>query len=272
LPLISTTLFKIMVTIQFVIVIFPGAGQQGMGAAIAGNSLFSLAAWRHILDLSYRIEVSTRTFMLYKRNQVEDAIYRIFRASDERARELKLRMKRLLVTDRRLILKKGSEKRFAFFSQEPPGSGTEVMFSDYEAFALIAGLRLLEHGIPQATVVSVLRQLRPDLENANRETLKKDPKRLFDPAAVKALAKPGMIATDNIAPIFLVVLKLPDSTADQVHAVMTVCRGHDEVTTFIRKHAATGLGATMFEFAGLMHRLSKALSETRPVKRGRSSI
>jgi hypothetical protein len=210
--------------------------------------------------------------MLYKRNQVDDAICRIFKADDERARELKLRLKRLLVTDRRLVRKKKTEKRFAFFSQEAPGSGTEVMFSDYEAFALLAGLRLLEHGIPQATVVSVLRELRPDLQNAYRDTLKKDPKSLFDPAAVKAMAKPGMIATDNTAPVFLVVLKLPESTADQVHAVMTVCRAQDEATAFMTKYAVDGLGATMFEFAGSMHRLSKALSETRPVRRGRSSI
>jgi hypothetical protein len=210
--------------------------------------------------------------MLYKRNQVDDAICRIFKADDERARELKLRLKRLLVTDRRLVRKKGAEKRFAFFSQEAPGSGTEVMFSDYEAFALLAGLRLLEHGIPQATVVSILRELRPDLQNAYRDTLKKDPKSLFDPAAVKAMAKPGMIATDNTAPVFLVVLKLSDSTADQVRAVMTVCRGQDEATAFMTKYAVDGLGATMFEFAGSMHRLSKALSETRPVRRGRSSI
>jgi len=208
----------------------------------------------------------------YKRNQVEDAICLIFAADDERTRELKLRLKRLLVTDRRLVRKKGADERYAFFSQEAPGSGTEVMFSDYEAFALLAGLRLLEHGIPQATVLSILRQLRLDLESAYQETLKKDQVTLFDPKVVKAMAKPGMIATDNTAPVFLVVVKLPDSTADQVHAVMTVCRGHDEATAFIRKHPVPGLGATMFEFAGLMHRLSKALSKTRPVKRGRSTI
>jgi hypothetical protein len=210
--------------------------------------------------------------MPYKRNQVEDAVCRIFGAHDERARELKLRLKRLLVTDRRLVRIKGAGQRFAFFSQEAPGSGTEVMFSNYEAFALLAGLRLLEHGIPQAAVVIVLRRLRPDLENAYRDTLKKNSKSLFDPAAVKAMAKPGMIAPDNTAPVFLLVLKLPDSTADEIHAVMAICRGQDEATAFIKKYSVAGLGATMFEFAGLMHRLSKALSETRPVKRGRSSI
>jgi hypothetical protein len=223
-------------------------------------------------SLSHNFEVSTRTSMLYKRNQVADAICRIFEADGERARELKLRLKRLLVTDRRLVRRKATERRFAFFSQEAPGSGTEVMFSDYEAFALLAGLRLLEHGIPQATVVGVLRQLRPDFDNAYRDTLKKDPKSLFDPKAVKAMARPGMIATDNTAPVFLVVAKLPDSTAERVSAAMTVCRGHDEATIFIRKHTVAGPGATIFEFAGLMHRLAKALSETRPIRRGRASF
>ena len=40
------------------------------------------------------------------------------------------------------------------------------MFSDYEAFALLAGLMTLEHGMPQAVVVRVLRQVRSDLERA----------------------------------------------------------------------------------------------------------
>ena len=80
--------------------------------------------------------------MLYKRNQVEDAVCRIFRADDERARELKLRLKRLLVTDRRLVRGKATEKPFAFFSQEAPGSGTEVMFSltmKHSLFSLALG-------------------------------------------------------------------------------------------------------------------------------------
>lgn len=242
-------------------------------ALISGNPILSFVSHGFETWLSSTIEVTIDTSMhSYKRNQVEDAVCLIFAADDERARELKLRLKRLLVTDRRLVRKKRADKRYAFFSQEAPGSGTEVMFSDYEAFALLAGLRLLEHGIPQATVVSILRQLRLDLESAYQETLKKDQVTLFDPKAVKTMAKPGMIATDNTAPVFLVVVKLPNSTADQVHAVMTVCRGHDEATAFIKKHPVPGLGATMFEFAGLMHRLSKALSKTRPLKRGRSTI
>ena len=37
------------------------------------------------------------------------------------------------------------------------------MFSSYEAFALLAALIVLEHGIPQAKVVSILQRVRSDL-------------------------------------------------------------------------------------------------------------
>ena len=113
----------------------------------------------------------------YKWNQVEEAISRTLAAKDARVGELKLRLKRLLVTDRRRKRRLGdkSDSRYAFYSQKSPGSGIEVMFSDYEAFALLAALTLLEHGIPQATVVSILRQVRSDLETAHREKLEKRP-------------------------------------------------------------------------------------------------
>lgn len=212
----------------------------------------------------------------FKRNQVEEAICRTFGAKNARGRELKLRIKRLLVTDRRLArpknARKGPAASHAFYSQEGPGSGVEVMFTGYEAFALLAGLILLEHGIPQATVVDVLRQVRSDLETAHRDTLRKDPGVLFDKIAVQAMAKPGLIATDNAHPIFLVFVKLSGSTVDKVHAVITVCRGHEELNAFVQKHSVPGLGATFFEFVTLMHRLATNLSKTRPIKRGRSTI
>jgi len=215
----------------------------------------------------------------YKWNQVEESIGRTLGANDARFRELKLRLKRLLVTDRRLGRRKrrlGNKagSRYAFYSQEAPGSGTEVMFSDYEAFALLAALRVLEHGIPQATVVDILRQVRWDLETAYTESMQKDPRELFDPEAVLAMARPGMIAADSTNPVFLAFVKLSGSAVSdgKVRALVTVCRGHDELTAFIRKHSAPSVGATFFEFVGLMHKLANNLSQTQPIKRGRSTI
>ena len=212
----------------------------------------------------------------FKRNQVEEAIWRTLGAKDARVAELKLRLHRLLVTDRRLGRGKrgrnAGDSRYAFYRQEPPGSGVEVMFSGFEAFALLVGIMLLEHGIPQATVVSILRQVHRDLETAHAQRLKMDRKALFDPQAVRGLVKPGMIATDNTAPVFLAFVRLSGSEVDgKVREAITVCRGHAELVAFITKHSLPGLGATFFELVSLMWKLADNLEQTQPIKRGRAS-
>jgi hypothetical protein len=184
-------------------------------------------------------------------------------------------MKRLLVADRRLGRgKRADDKadhRYAFYSQRPQGSGVEVMFTGYEAFALLAALIVLEHGLPQAKVVSILREIRPDFEVAHRDTLQKDPKELFDQHSVRAVARPGMFAVDNIAPVFLAFVKL-DIGKGLMRAFIAVRRGLDGLGEFLRDHSIPGSGATHFEFTGLMHTLAGNLSQTRPIQRGRSTI
>jgi hypothetical protein len=221
------------------------------------------------------IEVIIQSFMMrYKRNQVEEAIVRTLGAEDARVDELKLKMKRLLVTDRRLRRSKRSDdksdRRYAFYSEAPRGSGVEVMFGDYEAFAILAGLVVLEHGLPQAKVVGMLREVRSDFEAAHRDTLQKDPKELFDPHLVRAMARPGMFDVDNIAPVFLAFVKL-DIGKERVRAFIAVCRGLDGLGEFLRDHSILGSGTTPFEFTRLMHSLANNLSRTQPIKRGRST-
>jgi hypothetical protein len=206
----------------------------------------------------------------FKRNQVEEAIFRTLGAQGERVDELRFRIKRLLVTDRNSGCDAHSEeegdRHYAFFSQEPPGSGTEVKFSGYEAFALLAATMLLEHGLPQAAVVKVMRQVRARLEAAHAQTLKKDPATLFDEQAIRSQAKPGMIAVDNIDPIFLVF------GGDQKGGgAVEVCRGHEGLGAFFKKHSRPGTGVTFFEFVGLIHGLAGNLLQVGPAKRGRSA-
>ena len=214
----------------------------------------------------------------FKRNQVEEAIVQTLHPSGERAGELKLWIKRLLVTDRRLGPRLRSTKaaggRYAFHSAGPRGSGVEVMFSGYEAFAILAGLILLRHSLPQGAVVSILRQVRPDLELAHSETLKKDAHDLFNPEALRAMAKPGMMATDNTHPVFLIFVEVAEVPGGkgEVRSLVSVCRGIYEATAFIKQNSAPGFGATSFEFVSLMGRLNDNLAKTRPVKRGRSTI
>jgi hypothetical protein len=208
----------------------------------------------------------------FKRNQLEEAIVRTLKASAAQARDLRLKIKRLLLTDRRLGRGKRSDRRadhYAFYSARPQGTGTEVLFTGYEVFAVMVGLIVLEHGIPQAKVVSILQELRSDFEAAHRNTLQMDPNVLFDPEAVQKL--PGLLAVDNTAPVFLAFVKL-DIGKGGVHAFISVCRGLDELGKFLEQHSVPGSGATHFEFARLMHALASNLSQTRPIKRGRSTV
>jgi hypothetical protein len=213
--------------------------------------------------------------MRYKRNQVEEAVVRTLGAGGARVGELKLKMKRLLVTDRRLGRGKRSndkaDHRYAFYSQRPQGSGVEVMFTGYEAFALLAALIVLEHGLPQAKVVSILQEIRSNFEAAHRDTLQKDPKELFNPQLVRSMARSGLLAVDNTAPVFLAFVKL-DIGKGRMRAFIAVCRGLDGLGEFLRDHSIPGSGATHFEFARLIHTLADNLSQTRPIKRGRSTI
>src|SRR5690348_15541970 len=147
----------------------------------------------------------------YKRNQLEEAIVRTLGARDSQIPGLKMEIKRLLLTDRRLGRRKRSDRgvdRYAFYSAKPKGTGIEVLFTDYEVFAMLAAILLLGHGIPQAKAVSILQQVRSDFEAAHRETLRKDRRELFDPKAVQARARPGMLATDNTAPVYLAFVKI----------------------------------------------------------------
>ena len=94
--------------------------------------------------------------MSYKRNQIEEAIARILAPNCQKPpSELRTRIKRLLDLDRSMGRDPrsiDSEKaNFGFFSQEAPGTGAVISFSEYEASALLNALRIMAHGWPQGT-------------------------------------------------------------------------------------------------------------------------
>jgi len=212
--------------------------------------------------------------MQFKRNQVEGAIFQTLGARNVRVKELKFRLKRLLVTDRRLSRNASNERgdrHYAFYSGKPPGSGVEVMFSGYEAFALLAAVMLLEHGIPQTRVIRVMRQIRRQLEAAHARNLKNDPRPLFDQEAILRQARPGDFAVTSTEPVFLLLARLPDSKGDTGPggSVVAVCEGSAELRAVYKKHSVPGMVATFFEFSRLIHALAANLLQSRPVKRGR---
>lgn len=85
------------------------------------------------------------------------------------------------------------------FSARAPGTGADISFSEYVAFALLNALRIVGHGWPQGFAVSVSRRELADLEPKHARILKQDPVKLFDQQAIRANARDGDIAVTNIA-------------------------------------------------------------------------
>jgi hypothetical protein len=212
--------------------------------------------------------------MSYKRNQIEEAIGRIFDPSSQKPpSELRTRIKRLLELDRSIGRKVRSrdpeEANFAFFSEEAPGTGADILFSEYEAFALLNGLRIMNHGWPQSSAVSIMRRVRADLEREHRRILRQDPEKLFDGKTIRVRAHPGDIAVDNTDPVFLTLASKEELSPDVSVLFSDVCRGSDKVWQFTRGVGASSV--TTFEVATLAHTLHSDLMKTAPRRRGRGS-
>src|SRR6185437_10416819 len=127
-------------------------------------------------------------------NQIEEAISRTIEEEPPGpSQTLKTQIKRLLDLDRGLRRSPKStdpeRARFAFFDSAAPGRGAEVMFSEANAFALLIGIRMLNHGWPQGFVVSRLRQANEELLERHRAILMTPPK-----PPPQTLGQPGEMA------------------------------------------------------------------------------
>jgi hypothetical protein len=148
---------------------------------------------------------------MFKRNQVEEAIALVLEpGSTKPSTELRTRLKRLLDTDRGLGRNKRSKDpeiaNFDFYSTDAGGRGSENWFSDYEAFALLTGLRLMRHGWPQGFVVAILRRVKRELERHYVRSLKQNPVGPFEDQRSQQKARTGDIAFDSPNPLLLVII------------------------------------------------------------------
>ncbi|MEQ9330839.1 hypothetical protein [Thalassobaculum sp.] len=103
--------------------------------------------------------------MAFKRNQVEEAVWRLLsrdRAGRRPQAVFRTRVKRLLDLDR-------AAPASAFAAAAPPGRGHEARFAAFDAFCLALGLLLLNAGFKQREIVDLLRHLRPELAQAWRQ-------------------------------------------------------------------------------------------------------
>jgi hypothetical protein len=211
--------------------------------------------------------------MSYKRNQVEEAVARTFNPHCKKpSSELRTRIKRLLELDRSIGRKPRSknaeEANFGFFSAEAPGTGADISYSEYEAFALLNGLRLMAHGWPQGFAVSIMRRIRVDLEAEHEWILGLALEELFDQDEIRTSARAGDLPVDSTHPVFLILASTtkPAPNYDADYPLVAVRRGELEATKFWRNAGFTG--ATMFELSGPAHDLHENLMKVEPRPRG----
>jgi hypothetical protein len=205
----------------------------------------------------------------YKRNQVEEAISRtIGEKSAKPSSGLRTRLKRLLDLDRSL---KGARSEgsgganYAFYSSDAPGKGGEVLFSNYDAFALLTGLRMLNHGWPQNFVVTTLRSIRTELKARHSSALKmRSNMSTSEPRA-------GDLAGANPASPFLLIVS-DDRTAsppnDQGPYAMIFANQED---AFRFQMQAVGRSCSWFELEAAAKALKANLARALPRSRGRSA-
>lgn len=186
---------------------------------------------------------------------------------------LRTTLKRLLETDRDWERKPRSKKpelaNYAFYSGKPPGRGADVLFSDYEVFALLEAVNLVEHGWSQGKAVSILRRVRPALESKHAEILQWNPADLFDERKILAAAKEGSLAVASTRPVYLLIASHKGRPVEQRSdlTMEVAVLKYDEMMRLFRKQP--GISATMIELTRTAHDLRNALAKTRPSKRGR---
>ena len=248
--------------------------------ALAPRSLFGDRQIRTTQWRSQLIDIAFETYYKapmksYKRNQVEEAISRMFEEqSVNPSSGLRTRIKRLLDADRSLGRSARSDspalRNYAFFSSDAPGKGVEVLFSDYEAFALLTGLQMLNHGWPQMFAVDTLRRYRRELERRHANILSLQPEILFDETQIRLAAQPGRPALGTTAPVFLLIWSDQKYAKDPAAIAPSAKIFDDEAAAFKICLEKPGRSTTWLELTRSAFTLSRALSKTHPRLRGRS--
>jgi hypothetical protein len=222
-----------------------------------------------VIDTYSFVTYFTVSMKLFKRNQIEEGISRAINGRPLAAPTLRIKIKRLLDLDRAKQPKSAGVAKFAFYTSEKPGKGTESYFSEYEAYALLMGVRLLDHGLPQGFVVAILRSARSKLEKCHSEILRMDPKKLFVSKRAQ-VQHPGDLFVSNERPAYLLIVsdqKIDESHTDEPYP--RVFLNHFDAFQF--QLEKSGRSCSWFELVSPAWVLRQNLEHSKPRPRGRSS-
>lgn len=221
---------------------------------------------------------------IYKRDQVERAIAIVSGISPQhgpkRFGALKVELKRLLERDRKQALEtpRGKPESQAFHDGPPPGRGFDVMYTGYEAFALLIALRLMRGGLTQGTAVNFMLEVRPRLESFHSDTLAKALEELCpevkEGTRLSRLID-GFLVRDPKMMVYLVaragddaeVYDLPSPPDAPVSG--NVCHGEKDLLDRMREASHKKYAVIVVELVNAAHQLAHHLKRIPARSRGR---
>jgi hypothetical protein len=225
--------------------------------------------------------------MLYKRSQVEDSLWAVFRTGAAPLRlpgTFRFRIKKLLDLDRTETADMAGIP-LAFNDARPGGQGQDVPFSSFHAFMLGLGLELWNAGLKQNDVVFFLRHCRAALEVQHARILaagispyqvvaplKGWPVGITDAGAKVADTSVYMVmdriglAETSAAPI-----ASPDARQRPQFFVPKFCTGSDELQRLLVCAPPSRRTHLVVELAELAVRVDQCLAATPARRRGRPS-
>jgi hypothetical protein len=224
------------------------------------------------------------SYATFKRDQVEQAIAIASGINPQhepkRFDALRIELKRLLDRDRRQEQEtpRGRPVRRAFHGEGPPGRGIDVLYSGYEAFALLIALRLMRGGLTQARAVDFLRDLRAPLAGFHYETLRQDPHDLrpdVDPGDLENLIRIGALIREPEDLAHLTALAGEHAEAFDVSSPEkkpvsgNICRSLDDLCHRLRWASHEGHALIVVELVNAAHQLAHHLKRIEPRPRGR---
>lgn len=226
--------------------------------------------------------------MTYKRNQVEEAVWR-FISRDAAGRELtttfRTRVKRLMELDR------SSDDGIDFAFQEGglTGRGNEASFSEFNVFCVAAGMVLQNAGFKQGEVVQLMRHARWVFNEAwhsvwgdgsEGERRKSLPHRqrlvASDRPDLPAFEMDGIRYADRAIYILLNHVEAVDATAGtstSKPALLTplVVKGGDALLSILRERMWAHPGHFILEASVMAERIRTFLKSSEPRRRGPGS-
>ena len=220
----------------------------------------------------------------YKRDQVERAIAIASHIGspdhDARFAPLKIELKRLLDRDRKQESEtpRGRPVRRAFHNGPPPGRGIDVMYTAYEAYALLIALRLLRGGLTQTRAVDFVRELREPLAGFHYETLRASLTKLRPDIEVSErtnLVRDGFLVEDPQKMAYLVALageraEAFDAPSPAERPVSgNICRTVEDLLLRMRWASHEGHALIVVELVNAAHQLAHHLNRIPLRSRGR---